>query len=97
MLLGSLYFNKAAFIKTAIAICILVIGIVGLNWLLAKIFFGNFNDAGVFNHIVIPVGKQEGTIELPSGIEHIYNYSIFYIIPAILWVLSFTRLREKEF
>lgn len=97
MFLGSFYFNKTAFIKTAIAICILLIAIVGLNWLLAKIFFGSFNDAGVFNHIVIPVGKDEGNIELPDNVINIFNYSLFYIIPAILWVLSFMRLREKEF
>lgn len=96
MLLGALYF-KTAFIKTAIAICALIIFIVGLNWLLAKIFFGNFNDAGVFNHIVIPVGKEEGTIEVPDNVANIFNYSLFYIIPAILWMLSFVRLREKEF
>ena len=97
MLVGSLYFNKTAFIKTGIAICILFVVLVGLNWLLAKIFFGEFNDTGIFNHITMPVGKQEGTIELPSGIESGFNYSLFYIIPALLWVLSFTRLREKEF
>lgn len=97
MLVGSLYFNKTAFIKTTIAICILLAVVVGLNWVFAKIFFKNFDDAAVFNHIVIPVGKEEGTIELPDNVVNIFNYSLFYIIPAILWMLSFTRLREKEF
>lgn len=97
MLVGSLYFNKTAFIKTAIAICILLALIVGLNWVFAKIIFGNFDDAAVFNHIVIPVGKEEGTIELPDNVVNIFNYGLFYVIPAILWMLSFSRLREKEF
>lgn len=97
MLVGSLYFNKTAFIKTAIAICVLLVVIVGSNWLFAKLFFGDFNDAGVFNHVVIPVGKNEGMIELPAGIASIFNHGLFYVIPAILCVLSFTRLREKEF
>jgi hypothetical protein len=97
MLVGSLYFNKVAFIKVAIGICILCIGVFGLNWLMAKMLFGNINDAAPFNHVTIPAGKEEGSIELPSGIVNIFNYSIWYIIPAILWVLSFTRLREKEF
>lgn len=97
MLLGSLYFNKVAFIKTAIALCIVFIGVFGLNWLMAKMVFGNITDAGLFRSVTIPVGKEEGLIELPSNIAGICFYSISYILPAILWMLSFTRLREKEF
>ncbi|MDQ6845018.1 MAG: hypothetical protein M3Z92_11790 [Bacteroidota bacterium] len=97
MLVGSLYFNKIPFIKSAISICILTVGIVGINWLMAKLFFGNFNDAGAFNHVTIPVGKEEATVELPSAIGNIFTYSIWFIIPGILWILSYTRLREKEF
>ncbi len=97
MLVGSLYFNKTAFIKVAIVLCILCIGIFGLNWLMAKMIFGNINDAAPFNHVTIPVGKEEGSIELPSGIVNIINCSIWYILPSILWLLAFTRLREKEF
>ena len=97
MLVGSLYFNKIPFIKTAIGICILVIGFVGLNWIVAKAMFGDINDAGLFNYVSIPVGKEDGLIELPENFLHAFYYSQWYIIPAILWLLSFTRLREKEF
>jgi len=97
MLVGSLYFNKVAFIKTAIALCILCIGVFGLNWLMASMLFGHINDAGPFNRVAIPVGKEEGHIELPSGVVNIFNYGIWYILPPILWLLAFTRLREKEF
>ena len=97
MFVGSLYFNKVAFIKVAISICILVIGVVGLNWLMAKLFFGNINDAGTLTNVTIPVGKEEGTIQIPERISDAFNYSIWYIFPAMLWLLAFTRLREKEF
>ncbi len=97
MLVGSLYFNKVAFIKTAIALCILCIGVFGLNWLMANMLFGHINDAAPFNRVAIPVGKDEGHIELPSGVVNIFNYGIWYILPPILWLLAFTRLREKEF
>jgi len=97
MLVGSLYFNKTAFIKVAIGLCILIMGVFGLNWLMAKLIFGTITDAAPFNHVSVPVGKEGGSIELPSGIVNIFNYSILYIFPAILWLLSFTRLREKEF
>lgn len=97
MLIGSLYFNKMALVKTAIALCMLFVIVIGLNYLFAKLLFGDFNEAGVFNHIVISVGKEEGTIELPENVADIFNDSLFYVIPAMLWLLSFTRLREKEF
>jgi hypothetical protein len=97
MLVGSLYFNKQPFIKSAISICILSISIVGINWLMAKSFFGKFNDVGAFNHVTIPVGQEEGTIELPDIVAKIFTYSIWFVIPGLLWILSFTRLREKEF
>ena len=97
MLLGSLYFNKVAFIKVAISVCILIIGIFGLNWAIASVLFGHISDAGVFHYVTIPVGKEEGFIELPSYINTIFNYSIWYIFPGILWFISYTRLREKEF
>src|SRR5205085_12070833 len=97
MFVGSLYFNNAAFIKTGIAICILCIGVFVLNWGIAKLFFGNINDAGPFDHVTVPVGKDEGSIILPSNIQNIFYYSIWYILLAILWLLSLTRLNEKEF
>ncbi|HEY5464680.1 MAG TPA: hypothetical protein VIJ95_15565 [Hanamia sp.] len=97
MLVGSLYFNKIPFIKTAIGICILAIGIVGLNWLMAKLFFGNFNKAGAFNYVTIPIGKQEGIIELPEVVGKVFNNCLWFVIPGLLWILSFSRLREKEF
>ena len=94
---GSLYFNKIPFIKVAIAICILLIFIVGFNLLLAKMIFGNIVDAGPFNHVTIPVGKEEASIELPGQVGKMFYYSLSYILPVLLWLLAFTRLREKEF
>jgi len=94
---GSLYFNKIPFIKVAMVISILVIAIVGLNLLLAKMIFGNIADAGPFNHVTIPVGKEEASIELPEQVGKIFYYCLSFVLPVILWLLTFTRLREKEF
>jgi len=94
---GSLYFNKVAFIKTAIGMSIVVLGVMGINWLMATLLFGHINNASVFNSVTIPAGKEEGSIELPRGFVDIINDSIWYVLPAILWLLAFTRLREKEF
>ena len=97
MLIGSLYFNKVGFIKTAIVICIVCIGSFGLNWFFAKLLFGNINDAAPFNHVSISVGKEDGSIELPEIAANIFDYTLKYIFPVSLWILAFIRLREKEF
>ena len=97
MLIGSLYFNKVSFIKTGIVICIVCIGSFWLNWLFAEITFGTINEAAPFNHVSVPVGKEEGSIELPEKASWIFRFSISYVFTILLWVLAFVRLREKEF
>ncbi len=97
MFTGGLYFNKIPFIKTAIALCLVSFIVIGLNWLIAGIFFHNVNDAGPFDHVTLAVGKEEGTLILPSNIQNIFHYADAFVIPAILWLLPLQRLREKEF
>ncbi|MEO8860514.1 MAG: hypothetical protein ABI358_03775 [Ginsengibacter sp.] len=97
MLLGGLYFNKAAVIKVALLLCAVFIFAFGLNWLMAIGLFGSIEDAAPFNHVAIRAGKEIGSIELPSRIGKIFLYTIIGVFPAILWLLSFSRLREKEF
>jgi hypothetical protein len=94
---GAFYFNKIAFIKVAIVIAILIISVVVLNLLMAKITFGNIVDAGPFNHVTLSVEKEEVSIMMPGAINKIFYYSLSFVLPAILWLLAFTRLREKEF
>ena len=97
MLIGSLYFNKTAVIKVALSLCILFVLIVGLNWLLAMSLFGNIDDAAPFNHVAIRIGNEIGSLEMPSAAGRIFKYTVIYFFPAAMWLLSFTRLREKEF
>jgi hypothetical protein len=97
MLLGALYFNKVVFVKVSICVCSLVMVIFGLNWLTGSIIFGKINDAGLFHQITIPAGQQEGTIELPADLRKLFYYTLAYLFPTILVLLSYTRLREKEF
>lgn len=97
MLIGSLYFNKVALVKTALAVCILFFGIYGLNYLFAKFMFNNLDDAFPFQHVAILVGKEAGSVELPKGVHDPIWYFINYGFPVILWGVSFIRLREKEF
>lgn len=97
MLIGGLYFNKTAFVKTVIAICIFLAVLLGLNWLTGIMFFGPIKEAGIYDHVTLEVGKGEGVILLPSGVEHFFRTAIAYFLPAVLWLSPLVRLREKEF
>lgn len=97
MLVGSLYFNKVSFIKVSLVICGLLIGSYAINWGFAKILFGSINDASIFDHVTMDVGKGYGTIVLPERASNIFINTWNYVFPAILFITSFIRLREKEF
>ena len=96
-LLGSLYFNKASFIKTALYFCILCFGLFGLNWLIALLLFGQIDGAFPFRNVDILVGREVGSVELPKTMYHAYMYISDYGIPLLFWALSYVRLGEKEF
>ncbi len=98
MLTGSLYFNKAGLIKVSLIICGLLIGLYMLNHFFARIIFGGpIVDAWPFHYVMVPVGKLDGSILLPEKIENLAFNIISYMFPAVLFVTSFIRLREKEF
>jgi hypothetical protein len=97
MLLGSLYFNKAAFIKVALIACSICIGAFLLNLLIANAFFKQVQTAFPYYLVWIWEGEDRGRLELPGNVLHIINIFFLYVIPAILWGLAFLRLREKEF
>lgn len=97
MLIGSLYFNKGALIKVALGICILCFGIYGVNYLFAGMLFKNVADAFPFLYVVISVGKETGSVDLPQNVHDPVWYFLNFGLPVILWAVAFIRLREKEF
>jgi hypothetical protein len=97
MLVGSLYFNKASFIKVALIVCGFCFGAFLLNLFIANVLLKNVDNAFPYFLVWITVGKERGRLELPADILNAVSISFQYIIPVILWVLAFIRLREKEF
>lgn len=112
MLVGSLYFNRLAFIKTGLALCAAFVGMFAINYLLAEVFFNDINDAFPFSHVSIrlpsPGIVQEsslmmrpqneiGDITLPPPFDTIHQILIRFAVPAILCLTSLVRLKEKEF
>jgi hypothetical protein len=97
MLVGCLYFNKAAFIKVALILCGLCFGAFLFNLLIANLFFDHVDNAFPYYLVWITFNKDKGRLELPSNALNIINIVFQYIVPVILWVLAYVRLREKEF
>jgi len=96
MLMGGLYFNRTAFIKTAITIASLFLIIWGADWMIANLLFDHVQDAAPY-YVTLSIGKETGTLILPTKIEGFFHDGFAYVIPLILWVLPLVRLREKEF
>jgi len=96
MMVGSLYFNKVSAIKTAMVYSGGLTIIYFLNLFLANAAFRNVDIAFPFNSIMIKVGNGTGILELPSNVSNIVHIAILYIIPTVLWITAYIRLREKE-
>jgi hypothetical protein len=96
MMVGSLYFNRVSAIKTALVYSGAVGFIFFLNLFLAKTAFNNVDIAFPFNNINIKVGNGIGIIELPATVSKIVHIVFLFIIPIVLWITAYIRLREKE-
>ncbi|WP_300601282.1 hypothetical protein [Niabella sp.] len=97
MFVGGLYFNKTAFIKTAIVVTVLFLLIMGMNWVMATLLFQHVQDAAPYNRVSLSIGKETGTLALPTRWQHIFYYGLAFVLPIGLWFLPLIRFREKEF
>jgi hypothetical protein len=97
MMLGALFFNKAAFVKTALVICTVIVGAFLLNLLVVSQLIKNTQISFPFSVVWIWVGKDRAAIELSPETADIIKFIFRFVLPAILWSLSLLRLKEKEF
>jgi hypothetical protein len=95
-LLGSLYFNKANFIKTALVIIALFAFMMGVNWLIARMFFSNLNSAFPYLSVGLQIGNDYRMINVSPDAEQRFTACLKYVVPVILWLTAYIRLREKE-
>jgi hypothetical protein len=96
MLVGSLYFNKVSFIKVSLVICGLYFFAFLLNYLVGSVLFKNLLRTFPVHEIAIKNGNEEGILVLPSGWRKCYDVMSTYLLPGILLVVSYIRLKEKE-
>jgi hypothetical protein len=96
MMVGTLYFNKVGFIKVALVISGIYFFTFMLNVVICSILFKDSQRSFPFHIINIKNGDDWGVIAMPSAFNRVYDVLAIYILPSILLILSFIRLREKE-
>ncbi|MFM9909946.1 MAG: hypothetical protein ACKVOW_11380 [Chitinophagaceae bacterium] len=97
MLVGSLYFNKLSFIKVALIIAAFWFGAFLLNLMIAKMMMEHIGSAFPYYLVFIDENRLTGRIELPEYTAGIVSILVQFVVPSILWILAFVRLKEKEF
>jgi hypothetical protein len=97
MLIGSFYFNKTSFIKVSFLICGFWLGAFLINLFIAKTMMDNVDNAMPYYGLWINKGLDTGRIELPENIQKVIDFVSWVIVPTILWLLAYQKLREKEF
>lgn len=95
-LLGSVYFPKYSFIKTAISLLVIfLVGVFYVHNVMASFMpKGHFYD-GMGAYKVFEKG-QEKIVALPSTIGKVLGYLLMYSFAPIFWLVTYFRLKEKE-
>lgn len=96
MLTGSLYFNKAAFIKVALIVCGLFFITFTLNYIIASSLFQHLDNANPFHNVFLKAGNDIGKVDLPAPVFDAIDIIAMGLLPCILWLLPYLRLKEKE-
>jgi hypothetical protein len=97
MLIGSFYFNKTSFIKVAFLICGFWLSIFLINLFIANMMMENVDNAMPYLGVWIKKGTEEGRIDLPENFQKVIDVLSWVVLPSILWLLAYQKLREKEF
>jgi hypothetical protein len=96
MLVGALYFNKVSFIKVALVICSLYFFTFFLNYLIGSFLFKDLIRSFPFHNVSIQNSNEMGVLVMPSRWNRLNDAIVIYILPAILLIVSYIRLKEKE-
>lgn len=95
-LLGSLYYNRAGLVKTALTVLATLAFIGFVNYVFAGLFFSQLSSANPFWSVNLQLTNNYRTVDAPQYIKDFADNLTKFILPAILWVTVYIRLREKE-
>jgi hypothetical protein len=96
MLIGSLYFNKIPFIKTALFICGLYFFTFLLNYLIGIALFPDAMHFYPFHMLAMKAGDDFKQVVMPPWFYPLWDVITLYLLPAIFCIISYIRLKEKE-
>ncbi len=96
MIIGSLYFNRIVFVKVALIICGLFFVTFLLNYGISKVLFRDVLKTLPFHFVIIGSMDEQGVVSMPSGLMTTFDIVSHYILPFILMLASYIRLKEKE-
>ena len=96
-ILGSVYFEKYSFIKTAISMFVFMlifflILYVFNEWLMPP---GGFHE-GFSSYRVIGDNNKEVLVQLPDWVGPLLRGLLMYALPPFFWTVTYFRLREKQ-
>jgi hypothetical protein len=97
-LLGSVYFSKYSFIKTAIALFVLFMAGLFLESYVMDALLPNGYHAGRLTTYLTVHGDGSGAkvAALPEWIGNTLNVVFSYAFPPLFWLATYYRLKEKE-
>ncbi len=91
---GSLYFNKNAFVK-------IFIGVIAVVWM--YLFVNGWINSYFFKDVPISTSSfgnvhliEDGSVTLSKAHWDIVLILFYYCLPTALWLIALIRLREKE-
>ncbi len=93
---GSLYFNKNAFVKIFLTLIGLIWAFIFLNSFIPEYFFKGIHirtHPYLIGRVIIENG---GTITLKNEYINLIEILFFYCLPIVLWLIALIRFREKE-
>jgi hypothetical protein len=97
-LLGSVYFSKYSFIKTAIALFVLFLTLLFTEEYVMDSFLPDGYHAGRLTTFLTVKADRTGDkmAALPEWIGRVLNVVLSYVFPPLFWLATYYRLKEKE-
>jgi len=94
-LLGSVYFNHYAFVKTNGALLVFAIVSVAILYLLARIILAQYFEGWVFRpRNVVPSTYME--IFMEDKGTRIAKFLLWFVLAPFMWVVAYFKLKERE-
>lgn len=96
-LLGSIYFEKYSFIKTAISVFIISLTLFFLIYFFSEELLpnGSYHKGFLTSYRIVQDGNDQ-LVQLPTWIGSGLKFLFMYAVMPLLWTATYFRLKEKQ-